>query len=95
VVTNESAEFVVDTREHAVDVAGLLNWCGVHELEPVPELAPRQFRAATPRPRNNFVGLPAGPGHSGPPDRQRSRSGACTCHRGAGRGRAGFARHVS
>jgi hypothetical protein len=39
VVTNESAEFVVDTREHAVDVAGLLNWCGVHELEPVPELA--------------------------------------------------------
>jgi hypothetical protein len=21
-----------------VDVAGLLNWCGVHELEPVPEL---------------------------------------------------------
>ena len=40
VVTNESAEFVVDTREHAVDVAGLLNWCGVHELDPVPELAP-------------------------------------------------------
>jgi len=40
VVTNESAEFVVDTREHAVDVAGLLNWCGVHELEPVPELTP-------------------------------------------------------
>ena len=40
VVTNESAEFLVDTREHAVDVAGLLNWCGVHELEPVPELTP-------------------------------------------------------
>ena len=39
-VTNQRAEFVVDTREHAVDVAGLLNWCGVHELEPVPELAP-------------------------------------------------------
>jgi hypothetical protein len=38
VVTNESATFMVDTREHAVDVAGLLNWCGVHELEPVPEL---------------------------------------------------------
>jgi hypothetical protein len=38
VVTNESATFLVDTREHAVDVAGLLNWCGVHELEPVPEL---------------------------------------------------------
>jgi len=40
VVTNESAELVVDTREHAVDVAGLLNWCGVHELQPVPELTP-------------------------------------------------------
>ena len=40
VVTNESTEFLVDTREHAVDVAGLLNWCGVHELEPVPELTP-------------------------------------------------------
>ena len=40
VVTNESAEFVVDTRERAVDVAGLLNWCGVHQLEPVPELTP-------------------------------------------------------
>ena len=38
VVTNESATFLIDTREHAVDVAGLLNWCGVHELEPVPEL---------------------------------------------------------
>jgi hypothetical protein len=38
IVTNESAELLVDTREHAVDVAGLLNWCGVHELEPVPEL---------------------------------------------------------
>ena len=38
VVTNESATFLIDTREHAVDVAGLLNWCGVHDLEPVPEL---------------------------------------------------------
>jgi hypothetical protein len=40
IVTNESAVFLVDTREHAVDVAGLLNWCGVHELEPVPDLTP-------------------------------------------------------
>ena len=40
VVTNDSAQFLVDTREHAVDVAGLLNWCGVHELELVPELIP-------------------------------------------------------
>jgi hypothetical protein len=40
VVTNEHTEVMVDTAEHAVDVAGLLNWCGVHELEPIPELAP-------------------------------------------------------
>jgi hypothetical protein len=40
VVTNEQTEVMVDTAEHAVDVAGLLNWCGVHELEPIPELAP-------------------------------------------------------
>jgi hypothetical protein len=40
VVTNESTEVLVDTREHAADVAGLLNWCGVHELEPVPDLTP-------------------------------------------------------
>ena len=40
VVTNEQAEVMVDTMEHAVDVAGLLNWCGVHELNPVPALTP-------------------------------------------------------
>ena len=40
VVTNEYTEVMVDTVEHATDVAGLLNWCGVHELEPVPELTP-------------------------------------------------------
>jgi hypothetical protein len=40
VVTNEYTEVMVDTAEHAVDVAGLLNWCGVHELEPIPDLAP-------------------------------------------------------
>jgi len=40
VITNETTELAVDTREHAADVAGLLNWCGVHELEPVPELEP-------------------------------------------------------
>jgi hypothetical protein len=40
VVTNEHTEVMVDTVEHASDVAGLLNWCGVHELEPVPELNP-------------------------------------------------------
>ncbi len=31
---------MVDTTERASDVAGLLNWCGVHELDPVPELTP-------------------------------------------------------
>ena len=40
VITNEYTEVMVDTAEHAVDVAGLLNWCGVHELEPIPELTP-------------------------------------------------------
>lgn len=40
VVTNEHTEVMVDTVEHASDVAGLLNWCGVQELEPVPELTP-------------------------------------------------------
>jgi hypothetical protein len=40
VVTNEHTEVMVDTIEHASDVAGLLNWCGVHELEPIEELTP-------------------------------------------------------
>jgi hypothetical protein len=40
IVTNETTSVMVDTAEHAVDVAGLLNWCGVHDLEPVPGLSP-------------------------------------------------------
>ena len=40
VITNEHTEVMVDTAEHAADVAGLLNWCGVHELEPIPDLTP-------------------------------------------------------
>ena len=40
VVTNDQAEVMVDTKEHAVDMAGLLNFCGVHELNPVPALQP-------------------------------------------------------
>ena len=40
VITNLATDVVVDTKEHAVDVAGLLNWCGVDRLEPVPDLAP-------------------------------------------------------
>jgi hypothetical protein len=37
VVTNQRTEVMVDTAEHASDVAGLLNWCGVHELDLVPD----------------------------------------------------------
>ena len=40
VVTNEQTAVLVDTTEHAVDVAGLLNWCGLRELEPVAVLVP-------------------------------------------------------
>jgi len=40
VISNLATDVVVDTKEHAVDVAGLLNWCGVDQLEPVPDLAP-------------------------------------------------------
>jgi hypothetical protein len=40
IVTNEHTQVMVDTAEHAVEVAGLLNWCGVRELEPVPDLVP-------------------------------------------------------
>jgi hypothetical protein len=39
-VTNERTEVMVDTMEHASDVAGLLNWCGVRDLDPVNELVP-------------------------------------------------------
>jgi hypothetical protein len=40
IVTNETTAVMVDTAEHATDVAGLLNWCGIEDLEPVPELSP-------------------------------------------------------
>jgi hypothetical protein len=40
IVTNERTQVMVDTAEHAVDVAGLLNWCGVRDLDPVPDLVP-------------------------------------------------------
>ncbi len=38
IVTNEQTAVMVDTAEHALDVAGLLNWCGLRELEPVAAL---------------------------------------------------------
>jgi hypothetical protein len=40
VVTNGRAEVMVDTMEHAVDMSGFLNWAGVDDLDPVPDLAP-------------------------------------------------------
>ena len=40
IVTNGLAQVMVDTMEHARDMAGLLNWCGVDDLDPVPDLVP-------------------------------------------------------
>src|SRR5690349_18696001 len=40
IVTNGATQLMVDTLEHARDVAGLLNWSGVRELNPVPDLVP-------------------------------------------------------
>jgi hypothetical protein len=40
IVTNGPAQVMVDTMEHARDVAGLLNWCGIDTLDPVPDLVP-------------------------------------------------------
>jgi len=45
VITNEHTAIVVDSSVHAADIAGLLNWCGVHELNPVPELIPGPTRS--------------------------------------------------
>jgi len=40
IVTNGVTQMMVDTLEHARDVAGLLNWSGVVDLNPVPDLVP-------------------------------------------------------
>ena len=40
IVTNGLAQVMVDTMEHARDLAGLLNWSGVRDLDPVPDLIP-------------------------------------------------------
>jgi hypothetical protein len=40
IVTNGETQVAVDTAEHAVDLSGFLNWCGVAHLEPVPNLLP-------------------------------------------------------
>jgi hypothetical protein len=40
IVTNGVNELAVDTAERAADISGLLNWCGVDHLDPVPNLRP-------------------------------------------------------
>jgi hypothetical protein len=40
IVTNGVAEVAVDTAERAADLSGFLNWCGVDDLQPVPNLRP-------------------------------------------------------
>ena len=40
VVTNDRTEIMVNNMERAVDMAGLLNWCGVDDLTPVSDLRP-------------------------------------------------------
>ncbi|HEY9506933.1 MAG TPA: hypothetical protein VIQ27_13220 [Gemmatimonadales bacterium] len=40
VVANDRTEIMMDNMERAVQVAGLLNWCGVDDLRPVPDLKP-------------------------------------------------------
>ena len=40
IVTNGLAQVMVDTMEHARDLAGVLNWSGVKDLDPVPDLVP-------------------------------------------------------
>ena len=39
-MTNGHTEVMVDTMSHAIDVAGLLNWCNLEDLQPVPDLVP-------------------------------------------------------
>jgi hypothetical protein len=46
IVTNGVAELAVDTAERAAEISGLLNWCGVAHLEPVPNLRPPDYDLA-------------------------------------------------
>jgi hypothetical protein len=39
-VTNGSTEVMVDNMQHAVDLSGFLNYCGVENLNPVEDLTP-------------------------------------------------------
>lgn len=40
IVTNGLVDIAVDTAEHAVDLSGFLNWCGLDHLDPIPNLRP-------------------------------------------------------
>jgi hypothetical protein len=40
VATNDRTEIMVGSMERALDVAGFLNWCGLDDLRPVPDLKP-------------------------------------------------------
>lgn len=42
VVTNGVTDVAVDSPERAADLSGLLNWCGIDELNPVEGLSPPQ-----------------------------------------------------
>ena len=42
IVTNGRTEFMVDSASHAVDVAGLLNLCGIDDFAPDPDLVPTE-----------------------------------------------------
>jgi hypothetical protein len=39
-VTNGSTEVMVDSMQHAADLSGFLNYCGVENLNPVADLTP-------------------------------------------------------
>jgi hypothetical protein len=39
-VTNGRTELMVDSMQHAADLSGFLNWCGVENLNPVADLTP-------------------------------------------------------
>ena len=39
-VTNGRTEVMVDSMQHAADLSGLLNWCGLDNLNPVADLTP-------------------------------------------------------
>jgi len=39
-VTNGRTEVMVDSMQHAADLSGFLNWCGLDHLNPVADLTP-------------------------------------------------------